>query len=60
MPQKQEFADYVKRYIRCMDNIDRIQHVRKELLVHEVGVSYGLTEIEMQEVFDKVLCCEVV
>ena len=48
MTAKMEYADYLTRLARNSTKTE--QEFNKEKLVREVGKSYGLSEIEMDEV----------
>ena len=51
--EQMEFLEYIQRMIRVAEKID-IARIRYDLLIQEVGKSYGLNEIEMKQVFDEI------
>ena len=51
--EQMEFLEYIQRMIRVAEKID-IVRIRYDLLIKEVGKSYGLNEAEMNQVFDKI------
>ena len=51
--EQMEFLEYIQRTIRVADKID-IVRIRYDLLIQDVGRSYGLNETEMKQVFDEI------
>ena len=51
--EQMEFLEYIQRTIRVAEKIDIIR-IRHDLLIQEVGKSYGLNETEMKQVFDEI------
>ena len=51
--EQMEFLEYIQRTIRVAEKID-IVRIRYDLLIQDVGKSYGLNETEMKQVFDEI------
>ena len=51
--EQMEFLEYIQRTIRVAEKID-IVRIRYDLLIQDVGKSYGLSEAEMKQVFDEI------
>ena len=51
--EQMEFLEYIQRMIRVAEKID-IARIRYDLLIQDVGRSYGLSEMEMNQVFDEI------
>ena len=51
--EQMEFLEYIQRTIRVAEKID-IVRIRYDLLIQDVGRSYGLSETEMNQVFDEI------
>lgn len=51
--EQMEFLEYIQRMIRVAEKID-IVRIRYDLLIQDVGRSYGLNEVEMKQVFDEI------
>lgn len=51
--EQMEFLEYIQRTIRVAEKID-IVRIRYDLLIQDVGRSYGLNEAEMNHVFDEI------
>ena len=50
--EQMEFLTYIQRMIRVAEKID-IARIRYDLLIQDVGKSYGLNEAEIDQVFDE-------
>ena len=50
--EQMEFLEYIQRTIRVAEKID-IVRIRYDLLIQDVGKSYGLNEGEIDQVFDE-------
>ncbi len=51
--EQMEFLKYIQRIIRVAEKID-IVRIRYDLLIQDVGRSYGLNETEINQVFDEI------
>jgi len=51
--EQMEFLEYIQRAIRVVEKID-ISRIRYDLLIQEVGRGYGLSEMEIKQVFDEI------
>jgi hypothetical protein len=51
--EQMEFLEYIQRMNRVAEKID-IARIRYDLLIQDVGRSYGLSEMEMNQVFDEI------
>ncbi len=51
--EQMEFLEYIQRMIRVAEKID-IARIRYDLLIQDVGKCYGLSEVEMKQVFDEI------
>jgi hypothetical protein len=51
--EQMEFLEYIQRMIRVAEKID-IVRIRYDLLIQDVGRCYGLSEMEMNQVFDEI------